>query len=169
MKDNQIMILNPTENFMTDAGKAGYTWISHTPLHKWKPDCKFILVSGGGKRFGYIQESEFKQFLSDHDEVDFIYDLDFAYQEHLLYDVLDIEAKEITETVEDVDNLFLKVKLEDDTTAEVYSNDESVMLEINGCDTDNDYELSNNYFEFTHEEFKKFAQIVQTMKESLEL
>lgn len=171
MKENEIIILNPTESFMSDAGKAGYKWISNTPLDRFEPMGEFALVSYDDMMFGYVNADGFKDYLNGHlDEVERIYDLEFAYQAHLLYDTLDIPLTDSTNiTNESADDLFIKVQLENTTSAQVYSNDSRVMLEINGCDKENEYEVSNNYFEFTHEEFKKFAQIVQTMKESLEL
>lgn len=171
MKENEIIILNPTESFMSDAAKAGYKWISNTPLDRFEPIGDFALVSHGDRMFGYVDVDEFKDYLNTHrDEVERIYDLEFGYHTHLLYDALDISLTDSTNiTNENKDDLFIKVQLENTTTAQVYSNDNNVMLEINGCDTDNEDEVSNNYFEFTHEEFKKFAQIVQTMKESLEV
>lgn len=171
MKENEIIILNPTESFMSGAAKAGYKWISNTPLDRFEPMKDFALVSHSDRMFGYVDVDGFNDYVNAHwDEVEHIYDLEFDYQTHLLYDTLDIPLTDSTNiTNESADDLFIKVQLENTTSAQVYSNDSRVMLEINGCDTDNEYEVSKNYFEFTHEEFKKFAQIVQTMKESLEL
>lgn len=171
MKENEIFILNTTESFMSDAAKVGYKWISQVPLDKFEPHKEFVLVSHGDMTFGYVDTDEFKEYLNTHsNEIERIYNLEVDYQLALLYDRLDIPLTLSTNiTNESADDLFIKVQLENTTSAQVYSNDSRVMLEINGCDTDNEYELSNNYFEFTHEEFKKFAQIVQTMKESLEL
>lgn len=134
--------------------------------------CKIKSVTSADYNLGVIVGTdELKEYLNTHsNEIERIYNLEVDYQLPLLYDRLDIPLTLSTNiTNESADDLFIKVQLENTTSAQVYSNDSRVMLEINGCDTDNEYEVSNNYFEFTHEEFKKFAQIVQTMKESLEL
>lgn len=171
MKENEIIILNPTESFMSDAAKAGYKWISNTSLDRFEPMGEFALVSHADMTFGYVGTDKLKEYLNTHsNEIERIYNLEVDYQLPLLYDRLDIPLTISTNiTNESADDLFIKVQLENTTSAQVYSNDSRVMLEINACDTDNEYEVSNNYFEFTNEEFKKFAQIVQTMKESLEL